>query len=339
MQFGAWSYRYLLGLVPVLLALYIYAFIRKRQAVATFMELALAPQLLPGLSRTRQWLKALCLVGAVGCLVLALMQPQWGKHWQDLPRRGRDLLILLDVSLSMLAEDMKPNRLERAKIDIKELVRDVQKQGGHRLGLIVFAGRARLQCPLTLDYAFFVQRLNEVRPGIVEREGTAIGEALRQALRGFGPLVPKYTDMILITDGEDHESLPLEAAQVAAEQQVSLHTMGVGDAGNGTRIPLQDAEGRRFYAQYQGQEVRSRMQPALLLEMARRTGGTFMLAGTRPIELDRIYTEEIAAKARRDIEVIPHEGFVHRYHWFVLSALLLLAVDMLLRERRVNPEG
>ena len=339
MQFAAWTHHYLLWLIPLLLGLTVYAFRQKRHALSRFMNLDLAPQLTPGLSPTRQWLKALCRIGAVAGLVLALMQPQWGKRWQDMPRRGRDLLILLDISLSMLAEDVKPNRLERAKIDLHHLVETLRHEGGHRLGLIVFAGRARLQCPLTLDYAFFAQRLQDVQPDIMAREGTSLGEALRQALHSFGALIPSYTDIILISDGEDHQSRPLDAAQAVARQQISLHTIGVGDATDGARIPLQDDNGQGFYAAYQGQTVRTRLQPAMLREMARLTGGTFLLAGTHPIALDRLYQEKIAPKARRDIEVKPHEGWAHRYHWFVLAALLLLSVEMLAPERRRDSKG
>lgn len=338
MRFAALPYLYLLWLVPALLALYIYAFGRKRQALATFINAALVPRLIPGVSRLRQWLKAFCLVGAVGCLVLALTQPQWGKRWQDVPRRGRDLIILLDVSRSMLAEDIVPNRLERAKIDIKDLVQVLHQEGGHRLGLVVFAGRASLQCPLTLDYAFFLQKLNEVGPDTVGRGGTLIGDAIRQALHGLGTLDHNYKDIILITDGEDHDSFPLEAAKAAAEQQVGIYAIGIGDPDAGTRIPMQNAQGERAYVQYQGQEVRSRLQESLLLEMAQLTGGAYVPAGTRSIELDRIYAENIAPKARRHIDVATRQRFVHRYQWFVLTALLLLTVEMLVRDRNASTE-
>lgn len=334
MRFGALPYVYLLWLVPVLLALYVYAFARKRQALAVFMDLALAPRLIPSASRMRQWCKALCLIAAVGCLVLALMQPQWGKRWQDVPRRGRDLMFLLDVSRSMLADDVVPNRLERSKIDIKDLVQILHREGGHRLGLVVFAGRASLQCPLTLDYAFFLQKLNEVGPDTAGRGGTLIGDAIRQALHGFGTLDHNYKDIILITDGEDHDSFPMEAAKTAAEQQVSIYAIGIGNPSVGTRIPVQNAPGERTYVQYQGQEVRSRMQESLLLEMAQLTGGAYVPAGTRSIELDRIYTEKIAPKARRHIDVAARERFIHRYQWFVLAALVLLTTEMLVRERK-----
>lgn len=334
MRFAAPAYLYLLWLVPALFVLYVYAFIRKRQALAVFVGLALAARLLPGVSYSRQWFKALCLVAAMGCGIVALMQPQWGKEWQNIPRRGRDIMILLDVSRSMLAEDVVPNRLERAKLDMKDLVQVIANEGGHRLGLVVFAGRASLQCPLTRDYAFFLQRLNKVGPDTVGRGGTLIGDAIRQALRGLATLAHNYKDIILITDGDDHDSFPLEAAKVAAAQQVSLYTIGLGDATTGARIPLPDAQGNRTYMQHNGQDIRSRMDANLLLEMARLTGGAYVPAGTRAIELDRIYTEKIAPKARRNLEATIGELWIHRFQWFVGTLLLLLGLEMCVRESR-----
>lgn len=334
MRFAALLYAHLLWLLPALVLLYAYAFARKRQALATLIDLALVPRLVPRLSRPRQCLKACCLLGAVGAFVLALMQPQWGQEWQDVQRQGRDLMIVLDVSRSMLAEDVIPTRLDRAKSDIKDLVQVLHKEGGHRLGLVVFAGQASLQCPLTFDYGFFLQRLNRVSPDTVARGGTLIGDALRKALSAFATLANNYKDIILITDGEDHDSFPLEAAKAAAAQQISIYTIGVGDPVTGTKIPLQDAAGQRNYIQYQGQEVRSRMQQDVLLEIARLTGGAYVPAGTRSIELDRIYTEKIAPKARYQTSMTKRERFIHRYQWFVLVGCVLLGMDMLLREGR-----
>jgi Ca-activated chloride channel family protein len=334
MRFAALAYAHLLWLLPALLALYIYAFARKRQALAAFLDVVLTPRLVPTLSHRRQWCKALCLIGAVGCLVLALLQPQWGQEWQEVQRQGRDIMIVLDVSRSMLAEDVVPNRLARAKSDIKDLVQVLQKEGGHRLGLVVFAGQASLPCPLTLDYGFFLQQLNQVGPHTVTRGGTLIGDALRKALSAFGPLANNYKDIILITDGEDHDSFPLEAAKAAAAEQVSIYTIGVGDTVSGTRVPVPGTTGQRTYVQYQGHEVLSRMQSDLLLEMARLTGGVYVPAGTRAIELDRIYTEKIASKARRQTSMTKRERFIHRYQWFVFAGVLLLGIDMLVREGR-----
>lgn len=336
MRFAALAYAHLFWLLPALLVLFIYAAARKQQALTAFIAYGLIPHLVPNLSHSRPWWKAACLLGAVGCLVLALMQPQWGQEWQELQRQGRELMIVLDVSRSMLAEDVVPNRLARAKSDIHDLVQVLQREGGHRLGLVVFAGQASLLCPLTFDYGFFLQQLKLAGPQSVTRGGTLIGDALRKALGALSTLANNYKDIILITDGEDHESFPLEAAKAAAEAQVSVYTIGVGDAVVGTRIPGQDTGGQRSYVQYQGQEVRSRMQSDVLLEIARLTGGAYVPAGTRAIELDRIYTEKIAPKARRQTVATTRERFIHRYQWFVLAAVGLIGAEMLLREGRVR---
>lgn len=330
MQFGAASFVYLLALVPVLLVLYAYAFRQKRKALRAFLDPAPGA---PGtrVSGLRRWARPLCVIGAVILLVLALMQPQWGKSVQEAPRQGRDLIVLFDVSLSMLAEDVAPNRLERAKAAVRELVATLRAEGGHRLGLVAFSGRASLQAPLTLDYGLFLERLDEVGVESVVRRGTLIGDALRQTLDGFGRLEHPYTDLILLSDGEDHGSLPIEAATFAAAHGIALYTVGVGDPEAAAPIPVDDAAGGRSYLEYRGQQVRSRMQPELLVRMAGATDGVYVpLTGSDG--LAGLYAEHIAGKPRRQIDAAASEGLAHRFAWFVLVALGLLAVEMLLRE-------
>lgn len=339
MRFAAVSYAHLLWLLPVLLALYVYGFARKRRVLSAFIDAAVAPRLTAGLSRSRRWLKAACLLGAVGAMIVALAQPQWGRRWQDVQRRGRDVMILLDVSRSMLAEDVSPNRLEGAKVGIRELVQVVREEGGHRLGLVVFAGRASLQCPLTLDANFFLRRLQEVGPHTAGHGGSLLGDAIRHALRGMATLPHHDKDIILITDGDDHDSFPLQAAATAAEQGVAIYAVGVGDAGTGARIPVRGADGRVTYLEHQGREVRSRLRHDLLLDMAQMTGGAYVPAGTHAIELDRIYTELIAPKARQDTGHDRRERFVHRFQWFVLAALGLLVVELFIPESAARGEG
>lgn len=340
MYFDATGYTILLALVPLLLALYVYAFLRKRQALRAFMEPLLIPALLPGRSRARQWLKALCMTGAVTALVLALMQPQWGIDWQDIPRRGRDLIVLLDVSISMKAQDVLPNRLEQAKEAVRRLVDYLQKTGGHRLGLVAFAGRASLQSPLTMDYPFFLKRLAEVDTETVARDGTSIGSAIRQVLEGFRKIEYEYTDLIILTDGEDHNSFPLGAARLAAAKKMNLYTVGIGDASEGHLVPVKwTEEGLPFFAKYRGQAVLSQMNQSLLLEMARVTNGEYLAGGTRDVPLDALYREVIAEKPRRNIEISEREHLIDRYYWFVLAAILLLGADMLMRERKVGVVG
>lgn len=332
MQFNASIYVWLLGLVPLLLALYGYAFWRRRRALAGFFTAGLASRLLPSLDPRRRWLKAACLVGAVACLVVALMQPQWGEGAEDVPRRGRDLIVVLDVSLSMLAEDVAPNRLAWSKGAIADLARRIQDQGGHRLGLVTFAGRASLQVPLTSDYALFLERLEEVGVESVVRKGTLIGDALRQTLRGFGELAPGFTDIILITDGDDHDSLPVEAAKAAAAQGVSLYVVGVGDAESGAPIPLEPMTGESGTLSYQGEEVRSRLRAELLADLAEAAGGVYLPA-TGGLDLEALYAEYIADQPRRELDATTSEDRAHRYQWFALIALILLGVEMLMRDQ------
>ena len=237
MRFAAWPAAYLLVLVPGVVALFAYAFRRRRLALAEFVTGELAPRVLPPTGGRRAWPRALCLAAAAACLVVALMQPQWGPGGQELPLRGRDVIVLLDVSASMLAEDVAPNRLAQAKAAARSLALAVQRDGGHRLGLLTFAGRADVQCPLTRDYGLFLKRLDDATTDSVPRRGTSIGEAVRQAMHAFGELTPGYTDFVLISDGEDHRSLPLEAAEMLGMLQISLSTVGVGDPNRSVPIP------------------------------------------------------------------------------------------------------
>jgi Ca-activated chloride channel homolog len=335
MRFEAFSYVYLGGLLPVLLALYAYGFWRRRRSLAAFVERPLAARLLPRTNGTRRWLKALCVVGAVTCLVVALMQPQWGETEEDVPRRGRDLVIMLDASLSMLAEDVAPNRLEHARSLVRELVEAVRAEGGHRLALATFAGRATLQSPLTLDYGLFLERLTQADPARVRIKGTLIGDALRQTLQSLGRLEPGYTDLLLITDGDDHGSLPAQTAQLLADRGIRLYVVGVGDPNSGARIPLEDGNGQRTYLRYNGFEVQTRMRTDLLADIALRADGVYLFADDGRHALARVYATHIEDLPRRQIDAQSRSVAAHRFQWFVAAALVLLGLEMALRERTV----
>jgi Ca-activated chloride channel homolog len=333
MQFAAFSNVYLLALLPVLLALYAYGFWRRRRTLLAFVEQPLADRLLPRVQRARRWLKALCVVGAVSFLVVALMQPQWGQTEEEVPRRGRDLVIMLDLSLSMLAEDVQPNRLEHAKRLVRALVDQVRGEGGHRLALVTFAGRAMLQSPLTLDYGLFLERLAEADPARVQVKGSLIGDALRQTLRAFGGLEPDYTDVLLITDGDDHGSLPDEAAQLLADRRIALYVVGIGDPKSGARIPLEDANGADSYLRHDGAEVETRLRTDVLASIARRANGVYVVADHVEEPLVRLYAAHIADAPRREIDTHRDTVAAQRFQWFVLAALVLLGIEMMLRDR------
>ncbi len=334
MRFAAWPAVYLLALVPGLLLLFAHASRRRRQALAAFIARDLAPRLLPPATNRRGWPGALCLAGAVAGLVIALMQPEWGPGGRELPLRGRDLIVLLDVSQSMLAEDVAPNRLAQAKAAARSLALGVQRDGGHRLGLLTFAGRADVQCPLTRDYRLFLKRLEDATTDGVARRGTSIGEALRHVVRAFGELEPGYTDLVLISDGEDHHSLPLEAAQMLSMLEVDLTTVGVGDPNRSVPIPIRAGEDGVDYLVHDGEEVRSQMRSGLLVGMAEAAGGVYITGQAGPARLDRWYDEQVAGKPCRDFRSVANRELAPQYGYFVFLAVLLLVLEMIMRSAR-----
>jgi Ca-activated chloride channel family protein len=333
MHFDAFAYVYLLGLVPTLVALYGYGHWRRRRALAAFVEAPLAARALPRIDTGRRWMKACCVVGAFASLVMALMQPRWGETQEDVPRRGRDLVVVLDASLSMLAEDAVPNRLEYAKSLLRELVERLRAEGGHRLALVTFAGRAVLQSPLTLDYGLFLERLAEVDPVRIQIKGTLIDDALRQTLRVSGRLEPGYTDLLLITDGDDHGSLPSLTARLLADQGIGLYVVGVGDPETGSRIPVPDGNGHHTYLRHNGYEVQTRMRSDLLAEIALRADGVYVAADDGRNPLAQLYATHIEDLPRRQLDAYSRSVAAHRFQWFLAAALVLLALEMALRER------
>ncbi|MEM7255236.1 MAG: VWA domain-containing protein [Pseudomonadota bacterium] len=278
-----------------------------------------------GASNTRGLVASITSVVAICLLAVALATPQWGTRLETMDRSGRDFLLVLDVSLSMLAQDVKPNRLELARKGIAEFVQKVRVEGGHRIGLIAFAGRATPVVPLTYDYDLFLSRLSEVRITTAVRRGSQLGDAIRQALYGFGPLKHQFTDLIVLTDGEDHGSAPRDAAQVAADLGVTIHTIGIGDASDGSSIPYRDGE--KQWLTYNDTVVISKMHPGILVEIARLTDGEYASASGQSLGLGALYDEVLAAKPRRPAEGVSSERQVHRFQWFVAAAIALLALN------------
>jgi Mg-chelatase subunit ChlD len=264
---------------------------------------------------------ALVGVALIACVV-AIMRPQVRGQRETLvsSQFAADVMIVLDVSKSMLAEDVAPNRLARAKAEIAEMVRQLP---GHRVGLVAFAGRAVLLCPLTPDHSFFNLVLRGVDPNSVSRGGTRIGEAVRVATAGF-PSGPGAKLVVLITDGEDHESYPLEAAKTAKGEGLRIVAVGLGSE-EGSPIVLTDPQsGAKTQMTHDGQAVVSRLDGETLRQMAAETGGAYVPAGTSALDLESIVRENVTpilrAEADRSTRVVPAERFV----WFVLIALLAL---------------
>ena len=232
-QHPEWLYL-ILPLAAAWLVLSLYSRRRRRRAAGAFVAQAMWSRILPADSRARFWVKLLLRETALVTGLIALAGPRFGTQYEEVIPRGSDLYVLIDVSRSMLAEDVPPSRLGRAKADVAALV---NRLDGERVGLIAFAGQAVVKCPLTVDYDAFRRSLDELDPDSAPRGGTAIGDAIRKALEVFQARADRDQAILLITDGDDQQSYPLEAAAVAAERHVTIFTVGLGDADHGARIP------------------------------------------------------------------------------------------------------
>ena len=339
-QFGHVSMLYGLWLLPLLAISMYYASRRRRQAIRRFVAAALLPRLGES-SRpdpARRVLKGALVLGATGFLVIALARPAWDNIRQEVVQRGRDVVFLLDVSRSMLAEDLAPNRLQRAKLSILDAVDRLE---GDRVALAVFAGTTVVKCPLTLDYGFFRLALDDVSDTSVSRGGSLIGDGVRKVVRDvFDGKRSNYRDIVLITDGEDHESFPVEAAAEAGEAGIRLIVIGLGDERLGQRIPVAAgdpdsavAAGRKFL-QHEGQEVWSRLDAATLRRMADSTpGGRYLNVSTGAIDFGDVYRRLIASAEGREIGSRTIDALEEKFQIFLAICVLLLALEMALRER------
>ncbi|MDR9501218.1 MAG: VWA domain-containing protein [Desulfurivibrionaceae bacterium] len=266
---------------------------------------------------------------ALGLIVVALARPAWQQKPTTIKREGRDVVFVLDVSRSMLAEDLAPNRLERAKLAITDAVERLQ---GDRVSLVAFAGSARVYCPLTLDYGFFKQMLERLNTDMEVKGGTNIGDTLRLVQQEvFDNQIKAYKDIILITDGEDHESFPINAAEAVGDEGVRLIVIGLGDAQHGQPIPLVDEQGRRHYLTFEGKKVFSRLDAEILEKIALATpGGRYLPVATGTIDLGQVYLDLIAGDAKRQLHEETIEKFDEKFQWFLAAALLLLMLHMLM---------
>ncbi|MDP6404313.1 MAG: VWA domain-containing protein [Alphaproteobacteria bacterium] len=322
----------LLLLTPLVLALTAYGIRRRHQARTAFLGNDETSAQDAARDR-RRWTKAGALATAVALLVVAVMGPRWGDSVEDAPRTGRDIIFLLDISRSMLAEDAVPSRLEAAKAAIAGMVEAIKETGGHRLGLVTFAGRATQHSPVTLDYAFFLDRLDGVRGGAAPRRGSLIGNAIGKVLRELEPGTSPYTDVILISDGEDHGGTTLSAAREAARLGVTLYPVGIGNPLIGAGIPLTSATGERAPLMHNGEAVVTKLREPLLRQIAGISGGVYVAARTAPADLGKLYRDAISVKRGRELEGLAQTSAGELFRWLALAALLLLALEMLLGEQ------
>lgn len=272
---------------------------------------------------------------AIGLGIVALARPQWGFHWEEVKRRGLDILVVLDTSRSMTAQDIKPNRLQQAKWGIRDLI---QKLRGDRIGLVAFAGGSFLQCPLTVDYAAFRLTLDDIYCGIIPRGGTAIEQALRTAIESFDPESRADRAIVLITDGEDHEGHPLSVVEDLKKLNIRVYAIGIGSR-EGDLIPDPEPTSGGFFKDRQGRVVKTALQEDVLQQLALATGGAYVRSAPGETGLERVFDEGLANLKREEGESKTIKAFEDRFQWFVAGSLALLAADAARVRRRRGKES
>jgi Ca-activated chloride channel family protein len=316
-----------LVIVPAIVAFLVWAERRRRRDLDRFVASGLQGVVVPDVDARRRRLRAGLVVAALGALVLALAGPMWGFRWERVHREGVDLVIVIDTSRSMLAEDVKPNRLARAKLAVRDLV---QTLGGDRVGLVAFAGSAFVQCPLTLDYGVFLQSLDALDVGIIPRGGTALAAALDESLGALEGHEGKHQAVILITDGESHEGDVAAAAKRASERGVKVYTVGIGTS-EGELIPV---EGGTYLKDRRGNVIKSRLDEKTLQDLATETGGVYVHAERPETALAQLYANHIASMEKRELGSTLERRWEQRYQWPLAVAFVLLVTEMLLADRR-----
>ncbi len=297
---------------------------RRQRGLALITDSSMLPRLVTSRTERRTFWRAILWLAAIGCLLLSLARPQWGEHWEEVHRRGLDVIIALDTSKSMLARDLKPNRLEQAKWGIRDLVQQLK---GDRIGLIAFAGTSFLQCPLTVDYSAFMMSLDDTYIGIIPRGGTAITHALETASKSFDIESNADRVVLLITDGEDHEGDPADLLAELKEKNIRVFAIGVGSE-EGELIPVKQRNGTvSFLKDREGNVVKTSLSEAPLERLALETGGAYVRAGAGDFGVEQIVEQGLANLKRIDSEGRRMRTFHDRYMWFVGAALLLLAIE------------
>lgn len=318
MQFANAWVLYLLWLVPLLGAAWYALYRRRQRAMGAFLSEEMHSKLAPPLQTPRfAWQMVLCLAGLL-LILLAAARPQWGTGEEVVYQRSRDLVIALDVSRSMLAQDVRPNRLERAKLDILDLVRELR---GDRVALIAFRGKAIPICPLTTDYAFLRQALDAADIGSAPRGETDIGDAILKALDAFQSDAGAHKAIVLVSDGEDLSRRATGAAEEAKKRGVPVFTVGLGSA-QGARVPS-PVEGEK-YLSYQGTEVLSKLENETLRKIAEITGGAYVPVGMANVRLGTLYRNHLSRLAAQDTKETLLRRYIERYQSFLLPSLLCL---------------
>jgi Ca-activated chloride channel family protein len=320
---------HLLWLLPLLALALMVQGRQQKKTVERFADPELLARLTGKDHKQRRLLKGVLLLSVLGLMLFALAGPRWGSHLQEVSQKGVDIMILVDVSRSMLVQDIQPNRLERAKQDLVDFLGVVQ---GDRVGLVAFSGTAFVQCPLTLDYAALEMFMGALQPDLIPIQGTHLGAAIDLGLSCFD--FDSKTDkvMLLLTDGEDNERRGVKAARAAWKKGVKIFVFGVGETSGGP-VPAEDRKAGLKKDQ-EGKPVVSRLEEEYLEKIASMAGGTYVRSVEGDLDLDTLYFDGIKSKTDAEIlktgKIRVHE---ERFSLFLLGALVFLLLEGLIHER------
>ena len=330
MKFGAPYYFYLLWTLVPLIIFLIWANRKKYDLLVRFCGVNLFSKLVTLNFKDLQKSKAIFVTLAFLFLLLALTRPQWGYQWEDYKQEGVDIIIALDVSRSMLAEDIKPNRLERAKRKISDLLYMLK---GDRIGLVAFAGTSFVQCPLTLDYSAARIFLNAIDTDLIPVQGTALGEALRKSTKAFRTQENKSKAIILITDGEDQTGQAMKAAEEAKKAGVKIFTIGIGKK-IGAPLPNPNM-GSGFLKNENGDVIITKLNESILQKISIMTGGSYVRSVTGDIDLKTIYLDQINQNLDKNkFKSERRKIWQERFQWFIFLAFLILVCESSLSFRK-----
>ncbi|MBE6210080.1 MAG: VWA domain-containing protein [Rikenellaceae bacterium] len=318
---------YLLALVPVAIVGYILAVVSRRKALARFGNMATVRELTSGVSSARNHLKFTLFITALTLVIFAAARPQFGSKLREEKSEGVEMMIAVDVSNSMLAEDFEPSRLERTKYAIDRLFEGLRQE---RVGVIVFAGEAKVQLPITSDYRMAQAFAKRISPNLVSEQGTSIGKALSMAMMSFAKDGDRSRAVILITDGETHDYNALEVAKQAAEMGVKIFTIGIGTP-EGAPIRINGD----FIRDEKGEMVVSKLNETMLEEIASTTDAAYVRASKQSIGLDEI-VQKINEMEKGEMTTLRFEEYNEQFHYLLWIALALLLAEFLLLDRK-NP--
>lgn len=326
-RFANPDFLYLLLILPILIVFYIYALILRRKAIKRYGEPQLISQLMPEVSVKRQHMKFWLMFAAITVVIFVIAGPQFGSKLETVKRQGVEIMVCLDVSNSMLAEDISPSRLEKAK---QMLSRMTDGFSNDKVGLIVFAGDAFTQLPITSDYISAKMFLSSINPSMVSSQGTAIGAAINLAMRSFTPNEASSKTVLLITDGENHEGDAIKAAQSAAGKNVKINVIGIGSP-QGAPIPVGGAN--NFMKDAEGNVVVTHLNEQMCQEIAAAGQGIYVRADNTNSALKAIQNElEKMDKTELDSKV--YSEYDEQFQLLAWIALVLLIIEFLMLERK-----